>query len=119
MCEELEQAFAIASSEDAVRVVLVSGAGRAFCAGMDLSAKGNVFGLDESQQPLSPQEYRAVRDTGGRVALAIYHCTKPVIAAVDGPAIGIGASMLLPMDIRFCHRARAFRFCVFSPRHRQ
>ena len=113
MCAELERAFELASQEDAVRVVLVSGAGRAFCAGMDLSTQGNVFGLDESQQPLSPQEYRAVRDTGGRVALAIFRCSKPVIAAVNGPAIGIGATMLLPMDIRLAAKEARFGF-VFS-----
>ncbi len=113
MSEELEQAFDRASVEDAVRVILVSGSGRAFCAGMDLSSDGNVFGLDESQRPLSLQEFRTVRDTGGRVALAIYRCTKPVVAAVDGAAIGIGATMLLPMDIRFASDRSRFGF-VFS-----
>ena len=113
MCAELVQAFDRASATDAVRVVLVSGVGRAFCVGMDLSADGNVFGLDESQRPLSPQEYHTVRDTGGRVALAIFRCTKPVIAAVHGPAIGIGATMLLPMDIRLAADDARFGF-VFS-----
>jgi enoyl-CoA hydratase/carnithine racemase len=89
--------------------VVVTGRGRAFCAGMDLSADGNVFGLDESLEPTvadlhdrldDPAVVAGVRDTGGRVSLAIYACTKPVIAAINGPAVGIGATMTLPMDVR-------------------
>jgi enoyl-CoA hydratase/carnithine racemase len=95
---------------------VVTGAGRAFCAGMDLSAEGNVFGLDESVRP-TPADLRAhltqapyqdgVRDTGGRVTLAIHALPKPVIAAINGPAVGIGATMTLGMDIRMAStRAR-------------
>ena len=92
-----------------MRAVVVTGAGRAFCAGMDLSREGNVFGLDESLAP-TPEEFRAhydeppyhdgLRDTGGRVTLAIYALPKPVIAAINGAAVGIGATMTLGMDIR-------------------
>ena len=109
MAEELVDAFERASTDDEVAAVVVTGRGRAFCAGMDLSADGNVFGLDESLEPTladlqerldDPEIVAGVRDTGGRVSLAIYACTKPVIAAINGPAVGIGATMTLPMDIR-------------------
>ena len=113
MCAELERAFSAASKDDAVRAIIVTGSGRAFCAGMDLSASGNVFGLDESLRPQNPDEYQQVRDTGGRVALAIHHCLKPVIAAVNGAAIGIGSTMLLPMDFRLASDKARFGF-VFS-----
>jgi enoyl-CoA hydratase/carnithine racemase len=109
MANELIDAFERASREDDVKAVVVTGAGKAFCAGMDLSSAGNVFGLDEAQQPtLSDLEERlddpaivnGVRDTGGRVTLAIFNCSKPVIAAINGAAVGIGATMTLAMDIR-------------------
>lgn len=109
MANELIDAFGEAGADDRVRAVVVTGAGKAFCAGMDLSSEGNVFGLDESQTPsLNDMETRfdeptfrdGVRDTGGRVSLAIFNCPKPVIAAINGAAVGIGATMTLPMDVR-------------------
>jgi len=109
MADELEHAFRHASDDDAVGAIIVTGAGRAFCAGMDLAATGNVFGLDETLQPTlkdmhdrldDPAILRGVRDTGGRVVLAIYDCMKPVIGAINGAAVGIGATMTLPMDVR-------------------
>ncbi len=109
MANELVHAFNCASEDDEVGVVVVTGEGRAFCAGMDLSVGGNVFGLDESRQPTlhdlherldDPDIIEGVRDTGGRVTLAIYDCKKPVIAAINGPAVGIGITMTLAMDIR-------------------
>lgn len=109
MAHELIAAFERASEDDGVGAVVVTGAGRAFCAGMDLSSSGNVFGLDESLSPTmtdmrerldDPSIRDGVRDTGGRVTLAIYNCKKPVIAAINGAAVGIGATMSLAMDIR-------------------
>ncbi len=109
MADELEHAFRRASEDDAVKAIVVTGAGRAFCAGMDLSVPGNVFGLDETQTPTvddmhqrleDPAIQRGVRDTGGRVTLSIYECKKPVIGAINGAAVGIGATMTLAMDIR-------------------
>ena len=109
MAKELLQVFTVDAHDDAVRAVVVTGAGRAFCAGMDLSSQGNVFGLDETQAP-TPESIRerlddpayadGVRDTGGRVTLAIHALPKPVIAAINGAAVGIGATMTLAMDIR-------------------
>ena len=116
MAEELVDAFDRASADDAVAAVVVTGRGRAFCAGMDLSPDGNVFGLEESLEPTledlhlrleDPEIVAGVRDTGGRVTLAIYRCTKPVIGAINGAAVGIGATMTLPMDVRLASdRAR-------------
>ena len=109
MAAELIDAFRRASADDDVRAVIVTGEGKAFCAGMDLSVPGNVFGLDETQRPTladmherldDPAIVQGVRDTGGRVTLAIFECTKPVIAAINGAAVGIGATMTLAMDIR-------------------
>ncbi|MEM6579856.1 MAG: crotonase/enoyl-CoA hydratase family protein [Pseudomonadota bacterium] len=109
MANELIAAFNRASDDDEVRAIVVTGEGRAFCAGMDLTAEGNVFGLDESLTPSikdmnerlqDPQIIESVRDTGGRVTLAIYECTKPVIGAINGAAVGIGATMTCAMDIR-------------------
>jgi enoyl-CoA hydratase/carnithine racemase len=109
MANELEHAFRRASEDDDVGAIVVTGAGRAFCAGMDLSKPGNVFGLDESLRPTvadmhdrldDPAIHDGVRDTGGRVTLAIFDCKKPVIGAINGAAVGIGATMTLAMDIR-------------------
>ena len=116
MANELISAFEAASEDDSVRAVVVTGAGKAFCAGMDLSAEGNVFGLDESLTPTmddmrtrlaEPEIEAGVRDTGGQVVLAIYDCKKPVIAAINGAAVGIGATMTCAMDIRLvCERSK-------------
>jgi enoyl-CoA hydratase/carnithine racemase len=119
MANELIDAFDAASADDAVRVVVVTGAGRAFCAGMDLSSNGNPFGLDESLAPTlrdlderfdDPRIVHGVRDSGGRVALAILNCTKPVIAAINGAAVGIGATMTLSMDVRLASDAARIGF---------
>lgn len=119
MCEELIDAYNRASMDDTVRVIVVTGAGRAFCAGMDLSVGGNVFGLDETltptlkdlqERPDDPVLLKGVRDTGGRVALAMYNCRKPIVGAVNGAAVGIGSTMLLPMDFRIASDKARFGF---------
>jgi len=105
MANELIHAFNRASEDDEVSAIVVTGNGRAFCAGMDLSREGNVFGLDESQTPtLADMENTkmipGVSDTGGTVTLSMYDCKKPIIGAINGAAVGIGATMLAAMDIR-------------------
>ena len=109
MAHELITAFNAASEDDAVRAIVVTGDGRAFCAGMDLRGDGNVFGLNEALEPtvtdlterLDDESILAgVRDLGGRVTLSIFNCKKPVIAAINGPAVGIGATMTLAADVR-------------------
>ncbi|MDB5848465.1 MAG: Enoyl-CoA hydratase [Rhodoferax sp.] len=121
MAEELIDAFTQASDDDAVRAVVVTGAGRAFCAGMDLAdqTNANVFGLNESLRPTmrdmderfdDPEIVQGVRDTGGRVTLAIFACKKPVIAAVNGVAVGIGSTMTLAMDVRIATAQARFGF---------
>lgn len=115
MANELIDAFNRASDDDKVRAIVVTGRGKAFCAGMDLAQADNgfdtdnVFGLNEALNPSivelgekleSPEYLDGVRDTGGRVTLAIYNCNKPVIAAINGAAVGIGATMTCAMDIR-------------------
>ncbi len=109
MMHELIDAFDRADREDEVRAVIVTGAGRAFCAGADLAAGAQTFDRaarpDRAPVPLGPDGEPdlgddAARDGGGRVTLRIFSCLKPVIAAINGPAVGIGATMLLPMDVR-------------------
>lgn len=109
MHEELIDVFGRVSADDDARAVIVTGAGRAFCAGMDLSSEGNVFGINEErtatpteiiERPDDPELVDGIRDTGGKVTLAIFRCTKPVIAAINGPAVGIGATMPCAMDFR-------------------
>ncbi len=109
MCNELIDAFGRASADDDIHAVILTGAGKTFCVGMDLSVSGNVFGLDTSRAPTltdlmerydDPDVVNGVRDTGGRVSLAIYNCTKPVIAAINGIGVGVGTTMTLAADIR-------------------
>ncbi|OHV04969.1 crotonase/enoyl-CoA hydratase family protein [Mycobacterium talmoniae] len=115
MAAELERTFVSVNDDDSIRAVIVTGEGRAFCAGMDLSSEGNVFGLDGSKSPSladmadpDDPELRRVRDTGGQVTLAIYACRKPVIAAINGAAVGIGATMTLAMDARLMSTTARF-----------
>jgi enoyl-CoA hydratase/carnithine racemase len=95
MGRELIAAIDRADDDDDVRVVVVTGAGRGYCAGADLGGGGETF--DWRQRESSDA---VPRDGGGRFTLRVFECTKPVIAAINGPAVGIGATMTLPMDIR-------------------
>jgi enoyl-CoA hydratase/carnithine racemase len=93
MRDELVDVFGAVDRDDGIRAVVVTGAGRAFCAGADLGEGGATF--DHATTRLA--DYR---DGGGKVTLAIHRCRKPVIAAINGPAVGVGITMTLPMDIR-------------------
>jgi enoyl-CoA hydratase/carnithine racemase len=109
MIAELVEAFDRADADDAVRVVIVTGAGRAFCAGADLSSGAETF--DRGARGRDGEH----RDGGGRVALRIYAMRKPVIAAINGPAVGFGITMTLPMDLRIASTGARIGF-VFARR---
>jgi enoyl-CoA hydratase/carnithine racemase len=109
---ELMAAFDRADDDDEVRAVIVTGAGRGFCAGADLASGGETFdykaraGVDEDATP---------RDNGGQFTLRIFQSKKPVIAAINGPAVGVGATMTLPMDVRLAAEDARMGF-VFARR---
>jgi enoyl-CoA hydratase/carnithine racemase len=111
MCLELVDAFDRVNVDDDVRVVVVTGAGRAFCAGADLSSGGATF--DYAKRGETADE--PGRDGGGMVSLRIYECAKPVIGVINGPAVGVGLTMTLPMDIRIASDTAKFGF-VFTRR---
>jgi enoyl-CoA hydratase/carnithine racemase len=125
MMAEMIDAFDQADADDNVRAVIVTGAGRGFCAGADLSAGARTF--DYSARDDRPEKAgaekngeidwgsEAVRDSGGRLTLRIFESKKPVIGAINGPAVGVGATMQLPMDIRIASEAARFGF-VFARR---
>ena len=123
MIEELITAFDRIDADDAVRAVVVTGAGRAYCAGADLSGGGQTFAHGD---PTTPDPHTPFardgspsaaehRDGGGRVTLRIFDLKKPVIAAINGPAIGFGITMTLAMDVRLASSAARIGF-VFSRR---
>jgi enoyl-CoA hydratase/carnithine racemase len=117
MRDELIAAFDHTDADDAVRAVIVTGAGRAFCAGADLSAGGRTF--DYAARNEAAREEQRVgdvyRDGGGLVTLRIFRSLKPVIGAINGAAVGIGMTMQLPMDIRLASTEARFGF-VFARR---
>ncbi|MEU7852443.1 crotonase/enoyl-CoA hydratase family protein [Nonomuraea sp. NPDC049141] len=108
---ELVKAFDLADDDDEVRAVVVTGAGRAFCAGADLSGGGDTFSHREPGELVEGSP----RDGGGTVALRIARSLKPVIGAINGPAVGVGVTMTLPMDIRLAADTAKFGF-VFARR---
>jgi enoyl-CoA hydratase/carnithine racemase len=108
MGRELIAAFDAADADDDVRAIIVTGAGRGFCAGADLQAGGATFDYREREDAIP-------RDGGGQFTLRVFDCTKPVIAAINGPAVGVGATMTLPMDIRIAAEDARIGF-VFTRR---
>jgi len=112
MMRELLDVFDVIDADDAVRVVIVTGEGKGFCAGADLSRGAKTFD-DGDWSSTSDNSVR--RDGGGQVTLRIFACKKPVIAAINGAAVGIGATMTLPMDVRLASSAARIGF-VFTRR---
>ncbi|MBN1849686.1 MAG: enoyl-CoA hydratase/isomerase family protein [Deltaproteobacteria bacterium] len=113
MRKELIHLFSEADRDDAVRVVVVTGDGDAFCAGADLSSGGDTF--DQSIKDGKKVSWNEHRDGGGRISLAVFQCRKPVIAAINGHAVGVGITMTLPMDIRIVSQDAKIGF-VFARR---
>ena len=114
MGNELVAALDEADTNDNVRAVIISGNGRAFCAGMDLSTDGNVFGLDETVDANGPDMERN-RDEGGKLVLRMFRMKKPLIGAINGASVGVGSTMQLPLDVRIASPFAKFGF-VFSQR---
>lgn len=121
MQQELCSVFDEIDADDGVRAVVITGRGRGFCAGADLSGGGKTFdtraAADDGSGAVSggPPDEMAHRDEGGLLTLRIFRSTKPVIAAINGPAVGVGATMTLPMDIRLASSEARFGF-VFARR---
>jgi enoyl-CoA hydratase/carnithine racemase len=112
MMNEIIDAFDRIDADDDVRAVIVTGAGRGFCAGADLSSGGDTFSRGGSDVVA---DSGVPRDGGGLVSLRIFECKKPVIGAINGPAVGVGVTMTLPMDIRLASEGAKFGF-VFARR---
>jgi enoyl-CoA hydratase/carnithine racemase len=110
MLEELLQAVDVTDADDDVRAVIFTGSGRAFCAGADLGRGGDTFKRDD--EAFSPERHA---DGGGRLTLRLFDSAKPLIAAVNGPAVGVGVTMTLPMDVRLAADGARFGF-VFAKR---
>ena len=113
MRNELIDALDHADADDDVRAIIFTGAGRAYCAGADLSGGGSTFDRDVNADGAVVNEVH--RDGGGLVSLRIYECLKPTIAAVNGAAVGVGVTSMLPMDVRIASENARFGF-VFSRR---
>jgi len=111
MARELHEAFDQADADDEVRAVIVTGAGRGFCAGADLGAGGETF----DYRARGAGDATVVRDNGGQFTLRVFDSKKPVIAAINGPAVGVGATMTLPMDVRLAAEDAKIGF-VFARR---
>lgn len=118
MVRDMVAAFDITDANDDVRAVIVTGAGKAFCAGADLASAGDTFDYEKRLKARGvddPFDVARTRDGGGIVGLRIYESLKPVIAAINGAAVGVGATMTLPMDIRLAVEGAKMGF-VFARR---
>ncbi|SIO48889.1 Enoyl-CoA hydratase [Burkholderia sp. GAS332] len=117
MFNELIEAFDGVDADDQIRAVIVTGSGRAFWAGIEVQSLRSAATADSPRSPdRRPDELHEVtRDPGGLVTLRIFNCRKPVIAAINGPAVGFGATMPLAMDMRLASRNAKFGF-VFARR---
>ncbi|EAQ02136.1 enoyl-CoA hydratase [Pseudooceanicola batsensis HTCC2597] len=117
MMDEMIAAFDVSDTDDAVRAVIVTGAGRGFCAGVDLDDENAFTSARVDPKATDPAVWDAEsnRDMGGVLTLRMFNSLKPIIAAVNGPAVGIGATMQLPMDIRLASDNARFGF-VFARR---
>jgi enoyl-CoA hydratase/carnithine racemase len=111
MRAELIDAFDQADVNDDVRAIIMTGAGRGYCAGMDLAAGGETFDYDKR----NPDGPAITRDGGGQFTLRVFNCKKPVIGAINGPAVGVGATMTLAMDVRLAAEDAKIGF-VFARR---
>ena len=112
MQDELIKVFDYTDENDDIKSVVITGEGRAYCAGADLVDGPNTFNYSEQGNRLSNDDHR---DGGGLVALRIFRSKKPVIGAINGDAVGVGATMTLPMDVRIASKSARFGF-VFSRR---
>ena len=113
MMSEMLDAFDHIDSKDSIKAVIITGEGRAFCAGADLSSGKNTFNPSFDNFAVQEDDFR--RDSGGILTLRMYKFLKPIIFACNGPAVGIGASMQLPGDIRIASEDARFGF-VFNNR---
>ena len=111
MQQEIVKVLDDAEEDDDIKAIIFTGDGKAYCAGADLSSGGDTFDNRKGREKTND----VVRDSGGLLTLRLFKCKKPLIAAVNGAAVGIGATMLLPMDTRICSDQARFGF-VFAKR---
>ena len=115
MMTEMINALDRADADDTVKAIIVTGAGRGFCAGADLSSGASTFDADASAPNAAQEEKKSIADGGGLLTLRIFDCLKPIISACNGPAVGVGATMQCAMDIRLASTSAKYGF-VFSKR---
>ncbi|MBK7950088.1 MAG: crotonase/enoyl-CoA hydratase family protein [Deltaproteobacteria bacterium] len=115
MAREWLDALEQIDADDAIRAVIVTGAGKAFCAGADLSGGGGTFDPNEGEMQDASATPAAPRDVGGMVSLRLFRCRKPIVAAINGAAVGVGVTAILPMDVRLASERARFGF-VFTRR---
>ena len=115
MMTEMINALDRADADDTVKAIIVTGAGRGFCAGADLSSGASTFDADASAPKAAQEEKKSIADGGGLLTLRIFDCLKPIISACNGPAVGVGATMQCAMDIRLASTSAKYGF-AFSKR---